>query len=195
MKWSRRVQWSHWLPFLAWRARLDRRGLANDAAAGLAAALTLIPVALACAVVAGLPPEYGLYAAVVPVLVAALWGSSWHLAGGPGVLSALLIFSAVTPLAALVVNPYTSGAYGGYGGGTTTTVFGPVLPATTPEYIRMVLLLTVLIGLAQLLIGLLRRGSLVNFVSQAVLTGFAAGVGLLVGVTALRHTALPTLGR
>ena len=197
MKLLSRVQWSHWLPFLAWRTRLDRQGLGRDALAGLAGALTLIPVALACAVVAGLPPEYGLYAAVVPVLVAALWGSSWHLAGGPGVLTGLVIFSAITPLAALVANPYTSGGgYGGYGGygfgsgfGSTaaSVLSGPALPAATPEYIRMVLLLTLLVGLAQLLIGLLRRGTLVNFVSQGVLTGFAAGVALLVAVASLRH--------
>jgi SulP family sulfate permease len=139
-------------PFLAWRDRVTAANLRADLVAGFVGALVVLPQAVAFATLAGMPPEYGLYAAMLPVVVAALWGSSWHQMSGPTNTISLAVFATMAPLA---------------------------VPGSS-DYIKLVLTLALLIGLMQLAMGLARLGALVNFISRTVIIGFTAGAGLLI---------------
>ena len=139
-------------PFLAWRNRVTQATLRADFVAGLVGALVVLPQAVAFATLAGMPPEFGLYAAMLPVVVAALWGSSWHQMSGPTNTISLAVFATMAPLAA---------------------------PGSA-DYVKLVLTLALLIGLMQLAMGLARLGTLVNFISRTVIIGFTAGAGLLI---------------
>lgn len=139
-------------PFLAWRHLIDRATLAADAQAGFVGALVVLPQGVAYATLAGLPPQYGLYCAMVPVIVAALWGSSWHMISGPTNALSLVVFATVAPLA-------TPGS---------------------DDYITLVLTLCLLVGMIQLAMGLARLGALVDFISHTVVVGFTAGAALLI---------------
>jgi SulP family sulfate permease len=143
---------SRFLPFLAWRDRVNRETLRADLIAGLVGALVVLPQAVAYATLAGLPPEFGLYAAMLPVAVAALWGSSWHQVSGPTNTLSLAVIASVGALA---------------------------LPGS-PKYITLVLTLALMVGVIELAMGLARLGTLVNFISQTVIVGFTAGAGLLI---------------
>ncbi|MCE2999704.1 MAG: SulP family inorganic anion transporter [Betaproteobacteria bacterium] len=127
--------------------------------AGLTGAVVVLPQGVAFAAIAGLPPEYGLFAAMIPAVIAALWGSSWHLVSGPTTAISIVVYS---------------------------TVSGLAVPGT-PEYIRLVLAMTLLVGVFQLAMGLARLGALVNFISHTVVVGFTAGAGLLIISTQIRH--------
>ncbi|MHC1713171.1 MAG: SulP family inorganic anion transporter [Solidesulfovibrio sp.] len=155
------------LPFLGWWPTVNRRTIRFDLWAGLTGAVIVLPQGVAFAAIAGLPPEYGLYAAMVPVVVAALFGSSHHLISGPTTAISLVIFANVSQIA----------------------------PAGSSEYIRLVLALTVLTGLVQFGLGLARLGGVVNFVSHSVVTGFTAGAAILIGTSQLGHFFGVTLPR
>ncbi len=146
-------------PFLAWRGRITPATLKADAIAGLIGGLVVLPQGVAFATLAGLPPEYGLYTAMVPAIVAALWGSSWHMVSGPTNALSLVVFAALAPLAA---------------------------PGSAP-YVTLALTLSLMMGAAQLAMGLARLGALVNFISHTVIVGFTAGAGLLIIASQLRH--------
>lgn len=150
---------SRLLPFLAWWPRVDRRTLRADAIAGLTGGIVLVPQGVAFATIAGMPPEYGLYAAMLPAIVAALWGSSWHLVSGPTTAISIVLFATVSPLAA---------------------------PGSA-EYVRLVLTLTLLVGVFQLVLGLARLGTLANFVSHTVVVGFTAGAAVLIAASQVRN--------
>jgi SulP family sulfate permease len=139
-------------PFLAWRDRINRDTLRADAIAGLVGALVVLPQGVAYATLAGMPPEFGLYCAMLPAIVAALWGSSWHQISGPTNALSLVVFATIAPLA---------------------------IPGTAP-YIELVLTLTLMVGLLQFGMGVARLGALVNFISHTVVVGFTAGAGLLI---------------
>ncbi len=143
------------LPFLRWRSRVDRHSTRSDLTAGLTGALIVLPQGVAFAAIAGLPPEYGLYAAMVPAVIAALFGSSWHLVTGPTTAISIAVFASVSPLA----------------------------EPGSEDYIRLVLTLTFLTGLFQLVMGLARMGALVNFISHTVVVGFTAGAALLIAAS------------
>ncbi len=147
------------LPFLAWWHQVNRRTLRSDLWAALTGAVIVLPQGVAFAAIAGLPPEYGLYAAMVPAVAAALFGSSLHLISGPTTAISLVVYANVSHLA----------------------------PPGGPDYIRLVLALTLLAGLVQLGLGLARLGGLVNFVSHSVVTGFTAGAGILIATSQLGH--------
>lgn len=149
----------HLFPFLRWRHMVDRVTLRADAMAGLTGSLVLVPQAVAFATIAGMPPEYGLYAAMLPAIVAALWGSSWHLVSGPTTAISIVVFATISPLA-------TPGS---------------------PEYIKLVLTLTFLVGVFKLSMGLLRLGTLVNFVSHTVVIGFTAGAAVLIAASQVKN--------
>ncbi|MBN8217561.1 MAG: SulP family inorganic anion transporter [Spirochaetes bacterium] len=146
-------------PFLAWWPRVDGATLRADAFAGLAGALIVLPQAVAFATIAGLPPQYGLYAAMVPAIVAALFGSSWHMVSGPTTAISLVVFATVSPHA----------------------------PAGSEHYLRDVLTLSLLVGALQFSMGLLRLGVLVDFISHSVLVGFTAGAAVLIGGSQLKN--------
>ncbi len=146
------------LPFLAWRHRVTRATFAADAQAALVGALVVLPQGVAYAALAGMPVEYGLYAAMVPVVVAALWGSSWHQVSGPTNTISLAVFASLAPMA---------------------------LPGSA-DYVRLALTLALMVGLVQLAMGLARLGWLVNFISHTVIVAFTAGAGLLIIAAQLR---------
>lgn len=146
-------------PFLAWRHRVNRQTLRADALAGLVGAVLVLPQGVAFATLAGMPPEYGLYGAMLPAIAGALWGSSWHLMSGPTNATSLMVFATVSALAA----PFT------------------------PTYVALVLTLNLMVGLIKLGLGIARLGSLVNFISMAVVIGFTAGAGLLIIGAQLRN--------
>jgi SulP family sulfate permease len=146
-------------PFLLWWPMVNRQTLRADALAGITGAVVVLPQGVAFATIAGLPPEYGLYAAMIPAVIAALFGSSWHLVSGPTTAISIVIYS---------------------------TMSGVAEPGT-PEYIRLVLMMTFLTGVFQLAMGLARMGALVNFISHTVVLGFTAGAGLLIISTQLPH--------
>jgi len=143
------------LPLLAWWPRVTRETLRHDAMAAMTGAVIVLPQAVAFATIAGLPPVYGLYAAMVPAVVAALWGSSWHLVSGPTTAISIVVFAAVAPLAA----------------------------PGSGEFIGLALTLTLLVGLMQLAMGLVRLGALVNFISHTVIVGFTAGAACLIAAS------------
>jgi sulfate permease, SulP family len=133
--------------------------LRADAIAGLTVAVIALPQAMAYALIAELPPEIGLYAAIVGALVGALWGSSRHLQNGPTNTVSLLVLSVLLAIG----NPGASG-----------------LPA-------LAALMAVLVGLIQLILALARLGVMVNFISDAVIVGFTAGAGILIFINQIRN--------
>ncbi len=143
--------------FGGWVHTVTPETLRHDLMAALLGAVLVLPQGIAFATLAGLPPEYGLYTAIVPCIVAALFGSSWHVMSGPTNANSLALFAMVSPLAL----------------------------AFSPGYIQMALAVTVLVGIMQWLIGALRLGSLANFISPAALFGFTSGAALLIAVYAL----------
>jgi SulP family sulfate permease len=146
-------------PFLRWWQRVNRETARADLVAGLTGAILVLPQGVAFATIAGMPPQYGLYAAMVPTIIAALYGSSWHLMGGPTTATSIVIFSVMSPIA----HP------------------------GTPDYVQLVLTMSLLAGVFKLAMGLARMGMLVNFVSQTVVIGFTAGAGFLIAGGQIKH--------
>jgi SulP family sulfate permease len=152
------------LPFLAWFPLINRVSLRADFIAGLTGAVIVLPQGVAFATIAGLPPQYGLYTAMVTPIIAALFGSSRHLISGPTTAISIVIFASVSHHA-------TPG---------------------TPEFITLALTMTFLAGVYQLAFGLARLGVLVNFVSHTVVMGFTAGAAILIATSQLQHVlAIP----
>ena len=147
------------LPALRWWPRVNRDSLRADLAAGAIGALVVLPQGIAFATLAGLPPQYGLYAAMVPAIVAALWGSSWHLVSGPTNAISLVVFATMAQIA----EPGSS------------------------QYVTLVLTLSFIVGLIQLAMGLARLGVLVNFISHTVVVGFTAGAAMLIVASQVRN--------
>jgi SulP family sulfate permease len=143
---------SRLLPFLLWLPKANRHTLRSDAMAGLIGAVIVLPQGVAFATLAGMPPEYGLYAAMVPAVIAALFGSSFHLVSGPTNALSILLFAQLAPLAE---------------------------PASA-QFVQLALTVTFLTGAMQLTLGLAGMGVLVNFISHSVVIGFTAAAGLLI---------------
>ena len=140
-----------------WTPTVTPITLRSDALAGLLGAVLVLPQGIAFATLAGLPPQYGLYTAVVPCIIAALFGSSRHVMSGPTNANSLALFAMLSPLAL----------------------------AFTPAYIQLALAVTLMVGVMQFLIGVLRLGSLANFISPAALFGFTSGAAVLIAIYAL----------
>ncbi|MCP8686204.1 SulP family inorganic anion transporter [Marinobacterium sedimentorum] len=147
------------LPFFSWGGSLNKNTLADDLIAGITGAVIALPQAVAYAFIAGLPPEYGLYSAIIISVIAALFGSSWHMVSGPAAAISIVVLSVVSGI-------------------------GELDPA---QYLSAVLTLTLLVGLMQFGMGLLRLGTLVNFISHTVVIGFTAGAAILIGTSQLKH--------
>ncbi|KQW35883.1 SulP family inorganic anion transporter [Rhizobacter sp. Root404] len=143
--------------FGPWVGRVDKLTLRADLIAGILGALLVLPQGFAFAALAGLPPEYGLYTAIVPCVIAALFGSSLHVVSGPTNANSLALFATLAPLAAV----------------------------GSPAYIQLALAVTVLVGVMQWLIGVLRLGSIANFISPSALRGFMTGAAALIAVHSL----------
>ncbi len=147
-------------PFLSWLPKA-KTTVKDDIIAGVTGTIIVIPQAVAFAMIAGLPPVYGFYTAMVTPIVAALFGSSYHLISGPTTAISIVVYSTLVKF----VNPETE----------------------LETFISLALVLTFLAGLFQFVMGLLRMGKLVNFVSHSVIIGFTAGAGILIGFKQLKH--------
>ena len=138
---------------MQWYPEMQKAGaLRADALAGLTGAVVVLPQGVAFATLAGMPPQYGLYSAMVPCLVAAIFGSSRLMVTGPANAISLMTMSLVAPLA---------------------------MPET-PAYVALVLTLTFMVGVMQFLLGLLRAGRFVDLVPHSVVVGFTAGAAVLI---------------
>jgi SulP family sulfate permease len=148
-----------WFPALSWLRGYHRIDLRRDLLAGGIVAVMLIPQGMAYAMLAGLPPVYGLYASTLPLIAYVLLGSSRHLAVGPVALISLLVYSGVSPLA----------------------------EPGSEQYIHLVLLLTLMVGGMQVLLGLLRVGFFINFFSHAVISGFTSAAAIIILLSQAGH--------
>ncbi|MBI3575943.1 MAG: sodium-independent anion transporter, partial [Gammaproteobacteria bacterium] len=137
------VFWTRCFPFLRWWPRVNRNTLKADLVAGFTGAVIVLPQGVAFALIAGLPPVYGLYTAMVPPIIAALFGSSRHLISGPTTAISIVVFATVAKFA----------------------------EPGSAKFIQMALTLTFLAGVYQFVLGLARMGALVNFVSHSVVVG------------------------
>lgn len=137
----------------------DTNHLRPDLLAGITVGIVMLPQAVAYALIAELPPQMGLYAAIIASIVGALWGSSSHLVTGPTNAASILVLATLSAVA---------------------------LPGTS-EYFMLAGLMAVMVGIIRLVMGLAHLGVLVNFVSDSVVIGFTAGAGILIGVKQLRH--------
>jgi SulP family sulfate permease len=153
--------WRHWLPslpVLQWGRAYKRETLLSDGVAALIVTVMLIPQSLAYAMLAGLPPEVGLYASVAPLLLYAVFGTSRVLAVGPVAVVSLM----------------------------TAAAIGQHAVAGTPEYWAVAITLAFLSGLMLLAMGLLRLGILANFLSHPVISGFISASGILIAASQLK---------
>ena len=148
---------ARFFPALSWISQINRETLRADFIAGLTVALVAIPQSLAYAQLAGVPPYYGLYAALLPVIVGALFGSSPILSTGPVAMTSLLTAASVMTFA-----PYGS-----------------------EQFYSYVILLALLSGLIQIGLGLARMGLLINFLSYPVLHGFINAAAIIIGLSQL----------
>lgn len=140
-----------------WTEEVNSQTLKADATAGILSAVLVLPQAIAFALLAGLPAQYGLYTAIVPCVVAALFGSSRLVLSGPTNAISLALFAMLTPLAL----------------------------AGSEHYIQLALTVTILVGLIQAAIGIFKLGMVANFISPAVLSGFTSGAAILIALHAL----------
>lgn len=148
-----------WFPALDWARHYDRATLAADLLAALIVTIMLIPQSLAYAMLAGLPPEVGLYASILPLVGYAMFGSSRVLAVGPVAVVSLMTASAV----------------------------GPVVTAGLADAVTAAVVLAALSGAILVTMGLLRLGFVANFLSHPVISGFITASGLLIAAGQLRH--------
>ena len=143
---------SRMMPFTDWLPMLDSKTIRNDIWAGIAAGILILPQAIALATMAGLPPEVGLYTSIFPVIICALFGSSWHVLSGPN--------TSISVMVAMVVS-----AYAGVG---------------TPDWITYTLTLTFIAGVIQLLFGFFKLGVVFNYFSHTVMVAIITGVGIII---------------
>ncbi|MCP4419686.1 MAG: STAS domain-containing protein [Chloroflexi bacterium] len=136
----------------------DRVNMRPDIIAGLTVAVILLPQAIAFALIAELPPQMGIYAAIVGAFVGALWGSSNQVHTGPTNAISLLVFSSLSAVVAV----------------------------GTPQFAIAAGVMAVMVGIFQLVMGLARLGMLVNFVSHSVIVGFASGAGILIAIKQMK---------
>lgn len=139
-------------PFLLWVAKIRPSTLKVDCYAAITSAVFALPQGLAFALIAGLPPEFGLYAAIVAPTISALFGSSWHAVSGPTVATSIVVI----------------------------TILSEYAVPQSPHFIGFALILTLLAGLIQLTLGVFRLGHIVNFISHTVILGFSTGAAILI---------------
>jgi len=147
-------------PFLSWLP-LVKNTWKDDLLAGITGTIIVIPQAVAFAMIAGLPPVYGFYTAMITPIIAALFGSSYHLISGPTTTGSIVVFAVISKF----VNPETE----------------------IEAFISLAIVLSFMAGAIKLFMGLVKMGKLVNFVSHSVVIGFAAGAGILISFKQMKH--------
>ncbi len=151
-------------PFMLWLPMVNRETIKSDFSAGLTGAIVVLPQGVAFATIAGMPPEYGLYAGMLPAIFAALFGSSWHLVSGPTTAASVVLFSSLSAMA----------------------------EPGTAHYVALALTLTFMVGIIELTLGFAKLGALVNFISHSVIVGFTAGAALhIVGAQLKNFFGIP----
>lgn len=150
---------SRFFPFINLIKCYRKEYLLRDMIAGVTVSVVLIPQSMSYAMIAGLPPVYGLYAACIPPIIAALFGKSSHLATGPVAIVSLLTFASILPYA----------------------------KPGTPEFIAMAINLAAIVGLFQLLMGFFRMGFVMRFVSHPVIVGFTNAGAIIIATTQIKH--------
>lgn len=148
-----------YLPILQWASTYKKQYLHKDIYAGIVVGILLIPQGMAYAMIAGLPPVFGLYAALVPQVIYAFLGTSRQLSVGPVAMDSILV---ATGLAAV-------------------SVYG------NDNFIIMAIALAMLIGAIQIVLGLLKMGFIVNYLSKPVISGFTSAVAIIIGLSQLKH--------
>jgi SulP family sulfate permease len=146
-------------PFRTWRHLVNRGSLQRDFAAGLTNATLVLPQGVAFAAIAGLPAEYGFYTSIVSPIIAAMFGSSWHMISGPTTAISALVFA----------------------------VLADKLQPGSAAFIQAAIALAFFAGVIQIALGLLRMGQVVNFVSHSVMLGFTAGAAGLIALSQIKH--------
>lgn len=147
-----------YIPFFNWIRTYNKSQLSGDITAGLTVGIMLIPQGMAYALIAGLPPVYGLYAALIPQVVYMFLGTSRQLSVGPVAMDSLLV---ATIVSTLTVDP--------------------------DRYIEIALLLAFLMGIIQFVFGILRFGFLVNFLSKPVISAFTSAAAIIIGLNQFKH--------
>ena len=153
------MKYANFLPFLNWLPDYKKSWLKGDLSAGLTVGIMLIPQGIAYAMIAGLPPIYGLYTAMIPQFIYAFFGTSRQLAVGPVAMDSLIVASGV----------------------------GAIAVVGSEHFITLAILLALLMGIMQLAFGIFRLGFLVNFLSKPVISGFTSAAALIIGLNQLKH--------
>ena len=147
------------IPILEWLPNYNTSLFKGDLFAGITVGIVLIPQGIAYALIAGLPPIYGLYCALVPQVMYAIFGSSRQVAIGPVAMDSLIVATGVSTLALV----------------------------GSENYISIAILLALMVGTIQLIMGVFNLGFIVNFLSKPVITGFTSAVALIIGFNQFRN--------
>lgn len=150
---------NHYLSTLDWLFHYQPKDLVGDLIAGIIVTSLLVPQSMAYALLAGLPPQIGLYASMLPALLYPLLGTSRVLAVGPVAVDSLMVATAI----------------------------GKLAPQNTQEYLTLALTLAFLIGCIEILMGVFRLGFLMNFLSRAVISGFISGAAMIIAISQVKH--------
>ena len=147
------------IPFFSWIGSYNKKSFLGDLPAGLTVGIMLIPQGMAYAMIAGLPPVFGLYASLIPQVIYAFLGTSRQLAVGPVAMDSLLVAAGLSVIAEI----------------------------GSESYILLAITLAFMMGAIQLLMGIFRLGFLVNFLSKPVISGFTSAAALVIGLSQLKH--------
>lgn len=147
------------IPLLDWLPKYKKEYLGGDLSAGITVGIMLIPQGMAYAMIAGLPPVFGLYAALIPQVVYGILGTSRQLSVGPVAMDSLLVASGLGALSLSGID----------------------------EYVSMAIFLALFMGVIQFVLGMIRMGFLVNFLSKPVISGFTSAAALIIGLSQLKH--------
>lgn len=153
------MNYKNFFPILDWLPNYKKDFFKNDLGAGLAVGIMLIPQGIAYAMIAGLPPIYGLYTAMIPQIVYAIFGTSRQLSVGPVAMDSLIVASGVATLAEI----------------------------GTEHFIEFAILLAFMMGVLQVIFGIFKLGFLVNFLSRPVISGFTSAAALIIALSQLKH--------
>ncbi|RXP56572.1 sulfate permease [Lutibacter sp. HS1-25] len=147
------------IPILNWLPNYQKKWLKGDVIAGVTVSVVLIPQGLAYAMIAGLPPIYGLYAALIPPLIYTIFGTSRNISVGPVAMDSIIVATGVSAIAAV----------------------------GTEQFINLAILLGFIVGVIQLLFGLFKIGFLVNFISKPVISGFTSGAAVIIALSQVKY--------